>query len=931
MMKKLLQMLWMTALLLGGSQVQALTLSGTVLDASGTAQVGYPVYYEIISGNTFIQDTAFVAINGWYSATETVPAVPGFGDVLLWVYDCNGSMIMDTVSFISPYDSVFSTFTVCTGNPGCNASYNFANIGGSTFQFTNYSTGGSPASPLFYSWDFNDGTTSSAQNPTHTFPGPGTYTVCLTVTDTVANCSDVICYNLTVGSGNTNSCSALFSVNPIGPNLMEFTADSLFNSLGAWVTWDFGDGVVVTFTNSSISVDTIHWYSTPGTYTACLYVYDFAGTCADSTCQTFTVLGPQPCQASFSAWTTQGMALGYADTTGATGSTTYFWDYGDGNTGTGSNLNHQYSAPGVYNVCLVVADTSVGCIDSVCQTIQVAPWQNTCNAAFSTDTVAVNTVQFYDQSTSGSTINSWYWAFGDGTTSTLQNPLHVYPAAGTYFVTLVISDISGCGDTTVQPVIVVTDECDATFSTYQISYNHFYFSGNSNTGLSPDDEFTWDFGDGNTVSGASNFANINHIYTAVGTYLVCLTVEDTLAGCIDTYCDSVVVTTIPVCAPDFSYTLTGAGTVQFTNLSNPLSPATTLVYWNFGDGNSSNAFDPTHTYATSGTYAVCMTIIDSMSNCFASHCDTIVISLPTTYSISGYVEADSMPVDSGVAYLIWHDTVTQSLNLVDSTFIWAGNYQFSNVSSGSYLVKAALLPGTFNYANYLPTYLGDVALWNLATTTVVNSASVVNPTISLIAGTNPGGPGFIGGLISAGANKQSATPMMGIQVILYDAQDVPVAQAISGSDGTYAFNDLPLGAYKVHVDIAGYHGTPWEVTLDAANPSADLSDFIVDEVEQTVTPAKTTSLSGVLATEKFEVYPVPAQSVLKVELTLTQAQDISWELTNVMGARVQSGTLSGQRADHQMELNVSNLANGFYLIRFQSAQGQLIQKVQVLR
>ncbi|WNJ19977.1 PKD domain-containing protein [Pontibacter sp. G13] len=1015
MMKKFLQMLWMTALLFGGNQLQALTLSGTVLDASGTAQPGYTVHYYIYSGNTNILDSTTVALNGLFSVTETIPAVPGFGEVNVWVLDCNGSMVIDTMAFTTPFDSLFSTFTICTGNPGCNASYNFANTGGSTIQFTNNSTGASPINPLLYVWDFDDGTTSSDVSPSHTYTAPGIYSVCLTVTDSVANCSDIICYNITIAggatcsanftfnntsgatyqftntsigsapgntlsfnwdfgdgtgtsganpnhtfpgagnylvclimedtisgcqdtlcsnvsvSGGSNACSAMFGTNQTGPYSVAFTADSLSNSLGAWVTWDFGDGTVVTFTNSSIGVDTVHFYNAPGPYTVCLSIYDFAGTCADSFCQTITVLGPPTgCQASFTPWTVQGMVLGYADTTTATGSTTYFWDYGDGNVGTGSNLSHQYALPGNYLVCLVVEDTSLGCMDSVCQTVQVAPWQTSCNAAFTTDTIAVNTLQFLDQSTGSTSIVSWDWAFGDGTGSTLQNPIHVYPAPGVYFATLVITDSSGCADTTVQPVSVITDVCDAFFQISQLSVNEFLFSGNPNTGLSPDDEFTWDFGDGNTLTGDVSNAFVTHLYDSVGVYTVCLTVSDTVAGCSDTYCDSVVVSSIPVCSADFSYTITGSGAVQFTNLSNPLSPGGTLVTWDFDDGNYSNAFNPTHNYANPGTYVVCMTIMDSSANCFSTHCDTVVIPMSNGYSISGWVMTDTLPVDSGVAYLIWHDTSTLTLNLVDSALIWQGFYEFFHAPSGTYLVKAALLPGAPDYANYLPTYLGDVPLWSMATSTVVGATSVVNPTISLIAGTNPGGPGFIGGLISAGANKQAGTPMEDIPVVLLDAQQTPIAHAVSGADGTYSFDNLTLGDYKAYVDIAGYFSTPWELTLDAASPQADLVDFIVDEQGLTVAPASTSSSFGGLNTDQFAVFPNPAKTFLKVELTVAQAQEIDWELTHVMGTRIQSGKLSGLQTDHQLELPVSHLADGFYLLRFQSAQGQLIQKVQVI-
>ena len=113
--------------------------------------------------------------------------------------------------------------------------------------------------------------------------------------------------------------------------------------------------------------------------------------------------------------------------------------------------------------------------------------------------------------------------------------------------------------------------------------------------------YFWDYGDGNTGTGPV----VTHQYNSVGPFLACLVISDSLAGCYDTYCDSVGGNGNPInCLADFSYTVSG-NTVNFTNQSTGLFAT---YAWDFGDGNASTATDPTHTYVNSGSYVVCLTM-----------------------------------------------------------------------------------------------------------------------------------------------------------------------------------------------------------------------------------------------------------------------------------------------------------------------------------
>ncbi len=117
----------------------------------------------------------------------------------------------------------------------------------------------------------------------------------------------------------------------------------------------------------------------------------------------------------------------------------YYWDFGDGNNSTLSNPSHSYTKPGSYKVSLRVNNTYG--FDTISQMVTANPLF----ANFSTSTNFVveqdSATSFYDSSI---TANSWAWDFGDGNTSTVQNPTHTYVTKGNYIVNLTVTDNRGC-------------------------------------------------------------------------------------------------------------------------------------------------------------------------------------------------------------------------------------------------------------------------------------------------------------------------------------------------------------------------------------------------------------------------------------------------------------------------------------------------------
>jgi PKD repeat protein len=249
--------------------------------------------------------------------------------------------------------------------------------------------------------------------------------------------------------------------------------------------------------------------------------------------------------------------------------------------------------------------------------------QTGCHAGFSFQQVAnTTTVNFTDLSTSPNTITSWIWDFGDGGTSTSQNPHHTYNHDGTYTVCLTIHDNHGCSDTYCHHVVVnpVSGNCQAKYSFHQVpntlTVNFTDLSTSSNTITS----WSWDFGDGNS----SNLQNPDHTYDHAGTYNVCLTIHDD-HGCTHTFCHHFVVNPVnESCHSAFSlHQVPNTLTVNFTDLSTSSNNITSWL-WDFGDGTTSDVQNPSHTYAHAGTYNVCLTIHDELG-CSSTVCHHITL------------------------------------------------------------------------------------------------------------------------------------------------------------------------------------------------------------------------------------------------------------------------------------------------------------------
>lgn len=236
-------------------------------------------------------------------------------------------------------------------------------------------------------------------------------------------------------------------------------------------------------------------------------------------------------------------------------------------------------------------------------------------------------IQFIDDSWGA--INSWTWDFGDGNTSTEQNPLHIYPATGDYLASLTISGDS-CSSTTEMLVRVMNNnagDCEAMFHYYPDNNNpnSIQFIDDSWGNI---DNWTWDFGDGLT----STEQNPEHTYADEGEYMVILTVDGDSNQCYSVYSELVSVgdTIGPGNCQAMFYSYPDDAdylTINFRDMSMVGNGIVVSWHWDFGDGNTSEEQNPVNTYGVDGEYVVCLTIFSTGqgATCQSTHCENLMV------------------------------------------------------------------------------------------------------------------------------------------------------------------------------------------------------------------------------------------------------------------------------------------------------------------
>jgi gliding motility-associated-like protein len=600
-------------------------------------------------------------------------ATPGTYSVKLVVQNANGISEIERIDYITVFPSPTANFA-SNLTLGCVPT---------TIQFTDQST--TPVGSIVgWEWDFGDGGTSTAQNPSHLYNNVGFYTVTLTVTSSTG-CRTTISrgsYIRILGSIATNfeasqpsTCQAPFSVNftnqSSGPGNISYT-------------WDFGNSQ----TSTAVNPSTI--YNTPGTYNVTLNAVSDLG-CTGTITQSITITSVST---DFNA--PANICLNQPVTFQNNSSAPIMsanWDFGDGTSTAQVNPVKTFLTPGTYTVKLINQYES--CTDSAFKTITVndkpivdfiVDDSASCQAPF--------TVQFTDL-TAGAA--SWQWDFGDGGTSTAQNPSHTYAAVGNYNVTLTVTTAAGCSNSIVKPSYINIQPTAVSLNLPQGGCAPFDYTAYANIfTLDSIVSYLWDFGDAGATSTLRNPPP--HTYNNPGVYTPSLTIV-TASGCTTTASSVGGIRTGVRPTVNFTFAPSNtcaSDTIQFTDLSTTTPGAEVTWTWDFGDGGFSADQNPQHVFQDTGLLTVKLIVGN----------DRCRDSLEQQIRVIPPVARFYYTVNCVTQQITFRDTSLVDPTITPITYLWDfGNGNTSNVqhpppvtyAPGSYTVTLTVTNGPCSY------------------------------------------------------------------------------------------------------------------------------------------------------------------------------------------------------------------------------------------
>ncbi|MCX6304866.1 MAG: PKD domain-containing protein [Bacteroidetes bacterium] len=559
-----------------------------------------------------------------------------------------------------------------------------------------------------------------------------------------------------------------------------------------------------------------------------------------------------------------------------------------------------------------------------------------CHAGFSANPEPLQpmVIHFQDQSTGQITL--WQWSFGDGSSTTVQNPVHTYATAGTYFVCLTVSNSDSgniCHDfmcislTIHEPGTCVADYHYTSDPLDRLRIQFFDEStGNIN-------RWHWDFGDGNS----SDDRNPSHLFPAYGKFRVCLTAYniDSLSVCNDIKCDSVELIQPAPCHALFTSELDSLNPVPNTfSFTNNSTGGPNRYLWKFDDGSSSSTRDAKHHFQSSGQHEVCLVIKreeHGSIECADSVCQTI--STSRYFDIGGHLFVGDFPInnpvstgDTGVAYLFRIDK-SRLIPYDTCRFTQLGYFTFPGTLNGSYIIRASLTPGSMHYSKYFPAYYRQGLLWKETEILDLTQGDAYVSDIHLTrANDSLTGQGVIRGDVVKANSKSLFEVLPFAEVILYNAQLNPVLFATSDKSGQFVFAGIPFGAYHVYVEYPGKYSRLTAIWLDPAIPVAD--SLRLEVFNHDVTGFQEMSPAPFVTGELF---PNPATNTVNLPVELAKATSIRFEVRTLTGQTAWSGSSSCCAGSNLITIPVRSIRAGLYLLLISTMDGSPVTVKKLLK
>ncbi|MBU0765133.1 MAG: T9SS type A sorting domain-containing protein [Bacteroidetes bacterium] len=713
---------------------------------------------------------------------------------------------------------------------------------------------------LSWYWTINDGTTLTGQNVTYQFSTQGVYEICLSIF-TSDSCSSTYCDSILVGNANPDPCNG-FAVTTVATP----ASAPAINDGAVYVTVTGGTPPYAYLWSNSENTDVID-NLTYGQY--CVTVTDASG-CQLSACDFVTIdtVNNGDCEAGFLYEQTDTLTVYFQDNSFSVGNIIqWFWEFGDGTSGTGSSLNHVYSYQGIYVVCLTIA-TDDSCTATFCNEVIVGSGDPCIGFhAFIDDIIYLSTPGAADGIMSvvaGGGTSPYTYLWSNGETGHIVDNLSV----GFYCVT--VTDDSGCA----------VSVCEQMF-----------FNDTVNPGDSCDiwiDAMITDASDPNTPDGAIDIT----VFGGTPPYSYYWnngSVSEDLTG-IPAGVYTVAVYDALQCSLTMSFTVNDGGnpcniglTMSYTMPSGPSACDGTASAW----VNSGNAQGYSFTWDTGentpnitglcqGMYCVTITTMDG---CVVQDCIYVLYD-------------DSVNINPCYMYIDYDITDCSGAGIADGmiditvyggnspyTYLWSNsetNQDVDNLPPGIYTVEITDANGCSDAMTFS---LGDApvntpvdTIWNNAWDTCLTVVDYYVDTIDVL-----------------------------------DSNFVDITWAIVNNNGTIYIT------FTYPYDQTGYILVNLTIYCDGLKSHITLYDLIYIDYDM-ITDI------GNIASSGFILYPNPAGEALYI-VNLPEGT-VNMEVIGISGITVMAEKTNGD----PIRLNTSRLSKGIYFLKLTTADGRIITK-----
>ncbi|MFQ3647212.1 MAG: PKD domain-containing protein [Anaerolinea sp.] len=648
-----------------------------------------------------------------------------------------------------------------------------------TVRFTNQSQGQITS----FLWFFGDGSTSTQQNPVHTYTRAGIYTITLQVT----------------GPGGTSNVSRQITVTGINPPVASFTADRVSGPAPLTVqftnrstgnitayNWDFGDGSTSTLISPS------HTFATVGTYNVILQVTGQGG--VSTVVRQITVSNPEiPAPtASFEAEPSTGqtpLSVTFRNTTQGQ-VTQYLWDFnGDGITDSiDTSPTHVFDTAGTFTVSLVAIGPGGQSRAEVPVVVQAPPEAPV--AAFTPSVTSGTrplTVTFTNQTTGNATAFAWDFN-NDGTPdSSDQNPTFTFEQAGTFIVRLTASGPGG--SSTAEATISVANPIappQANFTPSQTSGDRPLTVVFTNTSQGDALSFSWDFNGDGTVD--STDPNPSFTFESAGVFTVRLTASNS-AG--TSQAEQVIQVTEPVVIepPVAAFTAQPASgtaplTVTFVNTS---TGEGNTYAWDFNNDGMTDSTDvsPTSLFTAPGVYTVVLRATNSAGTSTATQ--TVTVEAAPELPVPSFIASAA----SGIAPL--NVTVTNTTAQPVTSVEWDITGDGVADATGNEAAFVFDTPGVYTITMRVTNAAGSASTSQTITVNAPAEPLLASFSASPLSGTAP--------LTVTFTNTSTGT----IENIFWDFNSDGIPDSTSAGPVTFTY-DTP-GTYVATLVISNASGT----------------------------------------------------------------------------------------------------------------------------